>query len=402
MISPRWRKLILKFMNLCFRAMENKKPKIIRMSNIPLSLNIFCKDLLKELSKDYEVVVLSSPGEEMEQIRQREKVRCIEVPIERRMSIFKDLKTLRLLIKVFREEKPDMVHTMNPKAGLLGMIAAKRAGVPIRVHSFTGLVFPTAKGLKRFILKTTDRITCRCATHILPEGNGVRRDLVQNSITSKTLRVLGYGNIRGVDMSWYNPESSDLKQRAKAFEDKSCFTFVFVGRLAKDKGIEELIDSFVALQKTNSNIRLILVSWLEEDDAPSARILKEIETNNSIMQTGFVNDVRPYLLASDCLVLPSYREGFPNSPIEAGAMGKPCIVTDINGANEIISNGVNGLIVPPADRESLFEAMSKIASDKALCSRLAAFARQMVADRYDRSIVWDSLKEFYKETLQER
>lgn len=380
--------------------MEEKKLKLLRMSNIPVSIDVFCRDLLAELSKDYEVVVVSSPEKELECIRKREGVRTIGVRIERRISPLKDLKTLLRLIKIFKHEKPDIVHTMNPKAGLLGMMAARYSGVRFRVHSFTGLVFPQAKGIKKYILKTTDRITCRCATHILPEGNGVRKDLLFNKITSKPLRVLGYGNIRGIDIKYYSPDNSEIQSEASALARKDMFTFIFVGRIAKDKGIGELVEAFLRLADRRKDIRLFILGVDEPDDRPSAKILEAIKHSPQIEATGGVSDVRPYMKASDCLILPSYREGFPNSVIEGGAMGLPCVVTDINGSNEIISNGVNGLIVPVKDAEALCCAMNKVMEDRQLYERMRTNARPMVIHRFDRSLVWNSLKDFYREIAE--
>lgn len=381
--------------------MEGKK-KIIRMSNIPISMDIFCRDLLKELSKDYEVTALSSPGKELDSIREREGVRTIALPMERRISPFKDLASLRRLVKLFRKEKPVMVHSMNPKAGLLGMMAAKIARVPVRVHTFTGLVFPSATGLKRFILKTTDRITCRCATHVIPEGEGVKKDLLAGHITKKPLKVLGYGNIRGVDMDWYG-RTPEVLSKAAGLIREDLFTFVFVGRIAADKGVRELVTAFSRLLEKRKDIRLLLVGYSEEDDPIGEDIWKIIDGSEQIVFTGgLVSDVRPYLAASDCLVLPSYREGFPNSPLEAGAMGLPCIVTDINGSNEIITEGENGLIVPVKDTEALYSAMEKMLENRELCRRMGENARPMVASRYSREIVWNSLKEFYREILKDK
>ena len=150
--------------------------KIIRMATIGLSLDLFCRDLLRELSADHEVVALSSPDSHLDSLGKREGVRTIGVRMQRQITPLADLKALRQLVRVFRRERPLMVHSMTPKAGLLGMMAARIAGVPLRVHTFTGLLFPTATGVKKHILKLTDRLTCACATHIIPEGEGVRND----------------------------------------------------------------------------------------------------------------------------------------------------------------------------------------------------------------------------------
>ena len=176
--------------------------KLIRTSTVPGSLNTFCRGLLRELREQggYEVVAVSSPGDALREIEEREGVRTVAVPMERHISPLRDLKSLLGLISVFRKEKPTMVHSMTPKAGLLSMMAAWFCRVPVRVHTFTGLVFPTATGLTQKILILTDRITCACATHIVPEGEGVKNDLANYRITKKPLKVLGHGNVRGIDL----------------------------------------------------------------------------------------------------------------------------------------------------------------------------------------------------------
>ena len=166
-----------------------KKKKIIRSTTVPQSLTAFCSGLLKELSQEYEVVAISSPGEALEKVAEREGVRVIAIPMERHISLMKDLRSLFKMWKVLRREKPDLIHSMTPKAGLISMLAGWLARVPRRVHTFTGLVWPTSTGLKRRILMGTDWLTCACATHVIPEGEGVKGDLLSHHITRKPIKV---------------------------------------------------------------------------------------------------------------------------------------------------------------------------------------------------------------------
>ena len=379
------------------------KTKIVRTSTVPGSLNNFCRGLLSELQeKDgYEIVAVSSPGPALDEIRAREGVKTCAVPMERHISPMKDLKSLFGLIKVFRKEKPTMVHSMTPKAGLLSMMAAWLTRVPVRVHTFTGLVFPTATGLKQKILIFTDRLTCACATHIVPEGEGVKNDLINYKITKKPLKVLGYGNVRGIDLEQYNPESHDVQAEAAKIRKDGVLTFIFIGRLVKDKGINELVKAFYQLNAQYPNTRLLLVGPFEENlDPLEPETLTEIDTNKAIEAVGRQNDVRPWLAASDVFVFPSYREGFPNVVIEAGAMGLPSIVTDINGSREIIIDGRNGIIIPPRQADTLSRAMELFVTDKDLANRLSNEARPLIASRYEQGFVRQCLKDYYKEILQ--
>lgn len=383
------------------RSQAGKK-KIIRATTIPLSLNAFCKGMLRELSEKYEVIALSSPGEELEEVARREGMRTVAVPMERRISLFKDLKALIKMISVLHKEKPTMVHSMTPKAGLLCMMAAWLTRVPVRVHTFTGLVFPTATGLKRRILMTTDWLTCACATHIIPEGEGVKNDLLNNGITKKPLKVLGYGNVRGVDMAYYSlRDEVRNKVEELGLRDESKFTFVFVGRIVKDKGMNELCEAFDKLSGM-ANVRLLLVGPYEDCLDPISPKSKEIiEQNPAIESVGSKrgDELLAYYVASDCFVFPSYREGFPNTVLEAGAMGLPSIVTDINGSREIIVEGENGVIIPSHDANALFDAMLKMMKDKEARERMAGNARQMIASRYEQGFVRKCLYDFYDEIL---
>ena len=377
--------------------------KVIRACTVPQSIG-FVVGMIPDLTKEYEVGVLSSPGVEWAMLdKYGDAVKRLEVTMERHISPLRDLRSLWRLVRVFRRERPDMVHSMTPKAGLLCMLAAWITRVPVRVHMFTGLVFPTATGLKRRILMATDRLTCACATHVLPEGEGVKRDLLDNGITRKPIKVLGYGNCRGIDLDRFDPTLPEIQAEAAKLRKPEVFTFIAIGRLVGDKGINELVAAFSRLNRELPATCLILVGPQEKElDPLSPATLLEIESNPAIEAVGNQADVRPWLAAADCHVLASYREGFPNVVIEAGAMGLPQIVTDINGANEIIINGRNGVIVPPKNADAIHASMSRMATDPAFRSVLAANARPLIASRYEQSYVRRCLKEYYKEILNDR
>lgn len=378
------------------------KVKIIRASTVPESLDTFCRGLLSELQQEcgYEVVAVSSPGDRLDTLAAREGVRAIAVPMERHISPLKDLKSLWRLVRVFRRERPAMVHSMTPKAGLLSMMAAWICRVPVRLHTFTGLVFPTATGLTQKILVFTDRLTCACATHIVPEGEGVRNDLTSYRITAKPLKVLGHGNVRGIDLERFDPSLPEVMDSAAKIRKEGVFTFIFIGRLVRDKGINELVSAFTELNREIPATRLILVGEQESElDPLSPETLENISGCASIEAVGRLNDVRPWLAASDALAFPSYREGFPNVVIEAGAMGLPSIVTEINGSREIVSHGVNGVIIPPRDRDALLAAMRNMIGQREDTAKMATAARPMVAGRFEQSFVRKCLKDYYKEIL---
>lgn len=372
------------------------RKKVLRITTVPVSFKLL-KGQLNMLNRLYEVVAVSSPGKELEEIGESEGVRTEAVSMERRIALVQDLKSLFALIWLIRKEKPWMVHTMTPKAGLLGMLAAWICKVPVRMHTFTGLVFPTATGVKKHLLMLTDRITCACATFINPEGKGVRNDLIRFGITHKGLHIIGNGNVNGIDVSYFNRTDEILRQ-AESIREKRCFTFCFVGRIVGDKGINELVRAFVKLSDEFPACRLMLVGDFEEKFDPVQPATRQIiSTYKQIMFMGWQDDVRSFLAASDVFVLPSYREGFPNVVLQAGAMGLPCIVTDINGSNEIIHDGVNGLVVPPRDEEKLYDAMRFMLVNETVRQKLAAQSRALIVDRYERHLFWYELEKTYSQ-----
>lgn len=372
--------------------------KIIRVATVPLSLNILLRNQFKFLRKYYHVVAISSPGEDLFEVGTRENVDIKGIEIKRKISIINDITALYKLYVYFRKEKPLIVHSITPKAGLLSMMAAKLAGIPIRMHTFTGLIFPTSTGAMKHLLIWMDRLLCYCATNIYPEGQGVRNDLVKYNITKKPLKILANGNVNGIDLTFFDPsifsEEDKLSLKEKLAILPHNFVFIFIGRLVKDKGINELIHAFKKL--SSSKAKLLLVGSLEPDHGLEDDTLHEIKNNPDIISVGFQKDVRLFLAISDALVFPSYREGFPNVVMQAGAMGLPSIVTDINGSNEIIIHNENGIIIPPKNDLFLYESMVMVSKDLALREKLKRNARQMIADRYQQSVVLNALLEEYK------
>lgn len=370
--------------------------KLIRVTTVPLSLNKLLIGQLKMLDEHYEVIAVSSPGRDLDEVAERECVRTIELPMERHIAPLRDIVSLFKLIYLFQKEKPDIVHSLTPKAGLLSMMASWICGVPVRIHTFTGLVFPSATGWKRKLLMMTDRVICRCATYINPEGQGVKRDLEMNSITKKPLHIIANGNVNGIDLNYYDRTDEVLKA-AYSYMDKEKFTFCFVGRMVHDKGINELVSTFNKLYNRQKDVRLILVGSFEDELDPVLPETKEMILHHpGICFMDWQDDIRPFLAASDAFVFPSYREGFPNVVLQAGAMGLPCIVTDINGCNEIIVEGKNGTIIPAKDVAKLYDTMLNWYQQRENVLTLSRNARQMIAERYEQKLLWTALLDVYK------
>ncbi|PST84059.1 glycosyltransferase family 1 protein [Pedobacter yulinensis] len=380
--------------------------KIIRTSTVALSLNVLLKGQLAFLNSVFEVIAVSGEGSDLQEVQEREKVAVREVTMSRTISVFKDLHSLWKLYRLFRKEKPVIIHSITPKAGLLTMLAGKLAGVPIRIHTFTGLIFPSKTGALQKLLISMDRLLCWAATNIYPEGNGVKNDLLKYKITKKQLKVIGNGNVNGIDTAYFDPSSISKETRnalrLKLGISANDFVFIFVGRIVADKGINELIAAFKSFDATYPCKLLLVGNFEQELDPVLPAVAEEIKENENIIHVGYQPNVRDFYAISDAFVFPSYREGFPNVVLQAGAMSLPSLVTDINGSNEIIIPGENGIIIPPKDVQALQNAMIEILRDKALYSRLQRHARLMISSRYEQPFVWNELVKEYNLLLSKK
>lgn len=382
--------------------------KIIRVTTVPISLGGLLKGQLKFMSKHYEIIGVSSNGNsvntmsEIDSVAQEEQIRVIPVEMTRKITPIKDLLAFYKLYKVFKEEKPFIVHSHTPKAGTLSMLAAKFANVPIRLHTIAGLPLLEVKGVKRVLLDAIEKMTYACATKIYPNSLGLRDIVIGNKYTSaEKLKVIAKGSSNGIDTSYFDPSLFSKERKSELRKELNIkgtdIVFVFVGRLVKDKGIEELIEAFKLINSKHNNIKLLLVGSYEKDlDPISEKSEKEINSNENIISVGWKHDVRPYFAISNILTFPSYREGFPNVVMQAGAMGIASIVTDINGCNEIVSNKENGIIVPVKNSEALFSAMNSLIEDKLLLKELSSKSRNRICENYEREYVWEQLLQEYK------
>ena len=378
------------------------KKKLFRVAASSASLAVLLKGQLRFMSDHFEVKGIASEGMQHDNIKKNEGVETIVVRIERKINLWADFKTLYELYTIFRREKPFIVHSITPKAGLLSMMAAYFAGVPHRLHTFTGLIFPTKKGLMKSMLIFFDKVICRCATNIYPEGNGVKNDLERYGITNKPLKVIANGNVNGIDLTHFDPALYNEGKRTEIRKElgiaDSDFLLSFIGRIVSDKGIEEMINAFSRIRESHTDVKLLLVGPFEKklDPIPDY-IKKEIDENPHILKIGFQHDVRPFFAITDVFVFPSYREGFPNVVLQAGAMGRFSIVTDINGSNEIIEEGLNGTIIPVKNEEALVEALSNTIENREDHRDPDERFRALIASKYNQQVVWDAQLEEYNQ-----
>lgn len=379
------------------------KKKLIRITTVPISLSGLLQGQSRFMGQYYEVIGISSDAKKLEIVGKKEGMRVIPIELTRKITPLKDLLALFRLWRVLKKEKPFIVHSHTPKAGTIGMMAAKLAGVPHRLHTIAGLPLVEATGFKRRLLNAVEKITYSCATMVYPNSTGLQEIVLEHKFTKPSkLKVIGHGSSNGIDTDYFNPdlfsEDSKIQLRKKLKLADDDFVFVYVGRLVGDKGINELIAAFKKILSEFDNVQLLMVGSHEKELDPLLPETDEfIATSNKIIAAGWADDVRPYFSISDCLAFPSYREGFPNVVMQSGAMGLYSIVSDINGCNEIVQEGVNGTIIPTKNAEALYIAMKQVLEKKDLLSKEKSTYRDMIKKRYERSFIWNELlKEYQK------
>lgn len=380
------------------------RPKLLRVTTVAGSLDSMLRGQLRFLNERFEVVGVASGAETLAKVAAREGIRVADVPMRREIAPARDLRSLFALVRLFRRERPYIVHANTPKASLLAMWAAWIARVPHRIYYVTGLRFETTTGAFRLLLKTMERLTCFFATKVIPEGDGVKATLLRERITRKATEKILNGNINGIDLEYFR-RTPEIEARAAEIRreigaEAGTLVFGFAGRIVRDKGVNELVRAFSRLRRElgGNAVRLLLLGDFEDALDPIADDVRaEIaRADSGIRAPGYRDDLRPYYAATDVFVLPSHREGFPNVVMQAGAMGVPALVTDINGSNEIVRDGENGLIVPPRDEAALLAAMRRLFDGRAtLVPALAARSRGLIASRYERSAVWRATLAMY-------
>lgn len=408
-------------------------PKILRITTVPVSLKTLLRGQHRFMSsKGFEVVGVSSQGTELQEVHQTENIRVEALEMTRTISPIKDLKALWNFYRLCKKEKPTMVHSHTPKAGIVGMLGAKLAGVPIRLHTVAGMPLMEASGFKRKILDLVEKLTYSAATKVYPNSKGLYDFIIEHNYTQASkLKVIGQGSSNGIDTHYFAPEQVSTEVQTQLKEELGIqpddFVFVFVGRLVGDKGINELVEAFQELETRKQRFetrgqkveasgvsspeplvsspkslvsKLLLVGSFESElDPLNDKTLQDIQNNPNIISVGYQLDVRPYFAIAQALVFPSYREGFPNVVMQAGAMGLPSIVSDINGCNEIVIEGENGTIIPVKNIEVLKIAIQKMKVDTDYYKQLQQNARPMIQSRYEQKVVWEALLEEYLQLL---
>lgn len=383
---------------------SNKKLKVVHMITSAGSMNLMKGQLNYLVKAGHDVTVITSPGKGLYEAARRENVKIKEINMARTINPIKDFISLIKIIYFFLIVKPDVCNAGTPKAGLLGMIAAKITNVPCKVYTNRGTPFEGSQGLKKRILIATEKISCICADKVICISPSIKDILIHYNITTnKKTVVFGIGSSNGLQLEKYNytNEIENKVNQIKNNYDLEKYNFILgsVGRLNNFKGTKETVLAFERLQKKYKNICLILVGVKEKKDPISKEINDKILNNPDIIEIGKVNDPIPYYYLMDVLSFPTYREGFGNVSIEAQATGTPVITTDATGSINTILQNETGFLVEIKDVESLENTIKKCIENPQLVKRMGNNGKKWVMENFDSKLIWESLNELYKNNV---
>ena len=355
----------------------------------------------------YEPILVSSPGEQLERIARNAGARHAAVPMEREIAPLHDLLSLWRLYWLVRRVRPMLTDISTPKVGLLGGVAAWLSGVPCRIYTLRGLRLETTTGLKRILLKMTERIACACAHRVICVSPSLRRRAIELKLVSVGKAVvLGSGSCKGIDVQRFSPEVRDSLTKQHLAESLALLPAApvigFVGRLTRDKGIHELFAAFSQLLRKWPDLRLLLVGGFEDGDPVAPNIRRQMESHPGIVRAGWVANTAPYFALMDVFVLPSYREGFPYAPLEAQACGVPVVTTTATGAVDSVVDGETGFLVPAGNWKALAARIDDLLCDPELRSRMGQKGREQVVREFRREVVERALLEEYERLFRSR
>jgi len=362
---------------------------LVHVTTVPQTLGFFRGQIAYMKERGFEVHAVSSPGEWLQLVAAREDIPVHDIDMPRSITPLTDLMALSKLYQLFCYLKPDIVHAHTPKGGLLGVLAARLARVPIVIYGMHGLPFVTASGFKRKLLCWSETISCRLADRVNAVSFSIRQRAAASGFCQETkIHVLGSGSVNGVDaLGRFNPKRFPPNKRAEIRHScqipPDALVLGYVGRIVRDKGIVELEAAWQLLRPQFPHLHLTLVGSIEPQDPVPAPVLERLKSDPRVHFLGWVNDPAPTYAVMDILVLPTYREGFPISPLEAAAMQVPVVATQVDGCVEAIVDGVTGLLVPPGDSQALAEALQRLILNPELRRHLGQAGRHRVLGEFE-------------------
>ena len=380
--------------------MTNKRKKICIVATIPMSINVSMKPHVDMLSELYEVTLIANGKAQDFSALFGEHICAIPVNISRSVSLMQDLFALLRLFKIFKGEQFDAVHSITPKAGLLAMLAALAAGVPVRIHTFTGQVWANKSGVVRWGLKALDKLIAKCATGLLTDSFSQRLFLINEKIVqSDRILVLGNGSVCGVDVDRFKPNLvKRLQIRSELSMPEDGIVCLYLGRLNPDKGVQDLAAAFASFAANTPHAHLMVVG---PDEGGMSEVLQSVLRNCSDQyhRIGFTNKPEDYMAAADIFCLPSYREGFGSVLIEAAAAGVPALASNIYGITDAVVNGRTGMLHEPKNVVQIAEILQKMINDNVLRQNMSVQAIARVKELFATQVLVDAMRNYYSSLL---
>ncbi len=379
---------------------------MIRITTVPMALRYLLPGQMRFMAANgFDVLMISADGKELTEVIENEQCPHWVVPMTRKITPLQDLKCLFQLISIFRKEKPDIVHTHTPKAGLLGMLAAKFCGVNIRIHTVAGLPLMVEKGFTYRLLKFIEKLTYAAANQVWPNSRSLLQFITENKLCkADKLNIMGKGSTNGIDINRFNKETLDEKISVQVkytinYSPQNKY-LLCIGRLVFDKGIVELVHVFSALQKNEPTLKLVLVGEFETGlDPLPATTLHEIETNPAILHISWTNQVEYYMQLANYFVFPSHREGFPNVLLQAGLMELPVICSHITGNIDLITHNETGLIFDSGNEQQLLGLLQYAWAHPQQMQAMSIKLKQEIKENYLRENIWQNMLVAYKTLL---
>jgi glycosyltransferase involved in cell wall biosynthesis len=375
------------------------KKKICIIVAVPSTAKAFLKDHITKLSEEYDVFLVANISVEQIQVMHEFKIAGYKsIQINRKINLISDIKAVFALRRYFRLMRFYAIHSVTPKAGLITALAGVMSKVPNRIHIFTGQVWATKKGIMRYMLMFMDWLITRLDTHILVDGESQRQYLIEHKIiAANNSQVLGGGSISGVNTKKFLPSDTIRKNiRNELNLSNNQIVYVFLGRLNQDKGIYELLEAYNKLAQARRNVFLLLVGIDEEDCLASLPQFLSIENGVNFHFYGPTPNPEVLLQAGDVFCLPSYREGFGTSVIEASCLGLPVICSDTYGIMDAMIDNETGLRCKTQDADSLYMQMQKLVDDPEFRNFLGNNGRERVLHDFSGEAITSAWLNFYK------
>ncbi|RYD74627.1 MAG: glycosyltransferase family 1 protein [Sphingobacteriales bacterium] len=385
-----------------------KRIKLLRITTAPISLRLLITGQPEYMQESgFEVILISADGDDWALMPNLNKFQHIKIDMARQISLVKDAKALMQLTKLFRKIKPDIVHSHTPKAGLLAMMAAKASGVPVRIHTLAGMPLMTTFGIKRKILTWAEKMTYTCAGEVWPNSKELSKYILQNKlIDPEKSRMILNGSSNGIDLSRYSSNNLSLAriEEIKRQYDIADTDFIFlaVGRVVKDKGIEELVDAFSFINNQYPHTKLFILGPFEKANAVSDEVKATIQSHPKVTHISWSDEVEYFMGLAKCFVHASHREGFPNVVLQAGAMQCPVICSNITGNIDIVESENEGSTYRVKDKNALISKMEWVLNNYNEAQKKAENLQQKIYNNFNRQAVFAAIKQRYIQLLKEK